>query len=93
MSRNLDPIMAAWERHKLTDVHSAAISGGSESGALWSAFLSGWDARFDCDKAAPCLLAACQAIAGAYASNGNTRRQREAHALVRSAIAKATESK
>lgn len=39
------------------------------------------------------LLAALKAISNAYASDGNTQRQKEAFILVRKAIAKAMESK
>lgn len=39
--------------------------------------------------AAPELLEACEAIDSAYASDGNTKRQKAAFALVRAAISKA----
>jgi hypothetical protein len=48
------------------------------------------DADMRLISAAPELLEALQAIAGAYRSNGNTTRQRRAFELVRAAIQKAT---
>lgn len=42
-------------------------------------------------RAAQLLLEACKAIADAYASDGSTKRQKEAHALIRAAVSAAEE--
>lgn len=56
--RELEIVSDAWERHKLTDAHKAAMESGGKSGQLWSAFLAGWDARINFGRAAQELLAA-----------------------------------